>query len=229
MKYRYKGVIFDLDGTLVDTIEDIAASVNQALKSRGFPEHNADEYRSKVGWGVKRLALLSLPLEIQQNKEEADKLATEVSKDSSAFYAENPLHYSRSYPGITEVLSSLKSLKIKTAVLTNKPDPVAQKVITGLFPQGSFNYVRGEILGGIRKPDPECVWELLLELNLKPSDVIFMGDSEIDMECAVAAGCFPLGVDWGYRDKNTILAGGARRIIHKAEELIEFFPKGVFV
>ena len=229
MKYRYKGVIFDLDGTLVDTIEDIAVSVNQALKSRGYPLHNAEEYKSKVGWGVKRLALLSLPEGVQQNKEEADKLATELSGDSAAFYAENPLNFSKAYPGIVDVLSALKRLKIKTAVLTNKPDPVAQKVISGLFLPGSFEYVRGESIGGSRKPDPECVWELLLELNLKPSDVIFVGDSEIDMECANAAGCFPLGVDWGYRDKDTILAGGARSIIHKAEELMEFFPKGVLL
>jgi len=218
MKQKHSGVIFDLDGTLVDTLGDIAASMNRAMKLHGFPEHAAEEYRDKVGWGIKRLAFLALPTEAQQ-----EETAALVAADAALFYAETPLVYSRPYPGIPELVSVLKQKKIKSAVLTNKPDPVAQKVIAGLFPAGSFNCVLGEISGKPRKPDPACVWELLVDIDLSPSDAVFVGDSEIDMETALAAGCFPLGVSWGYRPRKTIDTAGARRIIERPEELLELF------
>jgi len=218
MKSKYKGVIFDLDGTLVDTLGDVAASMNRALKFHGFPELAVEQYRDKVGWGIKRLAFLALPEEVRR-----EETAALVSADASRFYAEIPLVHSRPYPGIPEFISFLKQKKIKTAVLTNKPDPVAQKVIAGLFTQGAFSCVQGEISGKPRKPDPACVWELLMELDLTPSDIIFIGDSEVDMETALAAGCFPVGVSWGYRPRETIAGAGARRIIEKPEQLQEFF------
>ena len=218
MKPRYKGVIFDLDGTLVDTLEDIAASMNKALKHRGFPELTAGEYREKVGWGIERLAFLSLPEEIRNNE-----IAAQVAREAAAFYAETPLNYSKPYPGILELISALKSKKVKTAVLTNKPDAAAQKVIAGLFPPEYFNYVKGEIFGDPRKPDPACVWELLMELELTPANIIFVGDSEIDMEIAIASGCFPMGVCWGYRSREIIVKAGARRIMETPEELLDFF------
>jgi len=218
MKQKHSGVIFDLDGTLVDTLGDIAASMNRAMKLHGFPEYRAEEYRDKVGWGIKRLAFLALP-EDARNEE----TAALVAADASLFYAEVPLVYSRPYPGILELVSILNQKKIRIAVLTNKPDPVAQKVIAGLFPPLSFNSVQGETNGKPRKPDPACVWELLVDIDRSPSDVVFAGDSEIDMETALAAGCFPLGVSWGYRPRKTIEAAGARRIIERPEELLELF------
>ena len=217
MKLKYKGVIFDLDGTLVDTIGDIAASMNRALAANGFPELPPPEYREKVGWGIERLAFLSLPAESRRN-ETAKKLALEAAN----FYAELPLAHSQPYPGIPELLSALKSRKIKTAVLTNKPDAAAQKVISGLFSNNSFDRVQGELPGSLRKPNPALVWELLIELDLIPTDVIFVGDSEIDMETAITSGCFPLGVDWGYRSREVISAAGAKAIISKPEELLAF-------
>ena len=218
MKYKYKCVIFDLDGTLVDTIEDIAAAMNHTLKARGFPELSAAEYRERVGWGIERLAFLSLP-EGERSKETAAVIAGEAA----SFYAEKPYKYSRPYPGIPELISALVSKRIKTAVLTNKPDPAAQKVIAGLFPPGSFDYVRGEIFGSPRKPDPSCVWDLLTELDLTPARVIIAGDSEVDMELALSSGCFPLGVAWGYRPREVIEKAGAKKIIERAEELLDFF------
>ena len=218
MKQKHKGVIFDLDGTLVDTLGDIAASMNQVLKLHGFPELPAGEYAEKVGWGIKRLAFLALP-EGARSEETAALLGTEAA----GCYAETPLAYSKPYPGIPELVSALVQKKIKTAVLTNKPDPVAQKVMAGLFPRGSFNVVQGEIFGKPRKPDPACVWELLVELDLTPADIILVGDSEIDMEIAIASGCFPLGVSWGYRSRELIEKAGARRIIDRPEELLDLF------
>jgi len=218
MKVKYKGIIFDLDGTLVDTIHDIAVSMNRALKHRGFPEHPPDAYKEKVGWGVRRLAFLSLPEDARD-----EETAALVAADSARFYAEAPLLHSRPYPGILELIGELGRKKLKMAVLTNKPDPVAQKVAAGIFPQGSFSNVRGEIAGKPRKPDPACVWEMVIEMDATPADIIFVGDSEIDMETAIASGCLPLGVSWGYRSRATIEQAGARRIIERPEELLEFF------
>jgi phosphoglycolate phosphatase len=212
---KFRGVIFDLDGTLVDTLEDIGASMNRALKARGFPEHKAEEYREKVGWGIAKLAYLSLP----EDKRD-EKTVEELAAEGARYYAEAPLGLSKPYPGISEVITELKGRKIKTAVLTNKPDPVAQLVIAGIFPSGSFNMVLGERKGLKRKPDPSSSWEILLGLGLTPRDTIFMGDSEIDMETALAADCHALAVSWGYRPRELLLKAGAQRIIDKPEELL---------
>ena len=218
MKSKYKGIIFDLDGTLIDTLEDLAASVNKALKLRGFPELPAEEYRGKVGWGFNQMALLALP-EDKRNKETADLVALDAVK----FYEETPLLYSRPYPGINELLSTLKQRKIRMSILTNKPNHAAQMVISGLFPKDLFERVNGHIVGNPRKPDPASVWELLVELDLTPASVIFVGDSEVDMETAVTSGCYALGVSWGYRSRDTIEKAGAKKIIDKPEELLGFF------
>ena len=220
MKIKYKGVIFDLDGTLIDTLEDIAVNMNNALKIHAFPELPIEQYRDKVGWGIKRLAFLALPEESRN-----EETAAMVAADASRFYAEQPLVYTRPYPGIIELLAALKQKKIKLAVLSNKPDAVAQKVIAGLFPPSLFNLVQGEVSGKPRKPDPACVWEMLVEMDLSPSDAIFIGDSEVDIETAVSSGCYPLGVTWGYRSRETILKAGARGIIEKPEELLDFFNR----
>jgi len=220
MSIKHRGIIFDLDGTLVDTLEDIAVSVNRALKLRGFPEHKAEEYREKIGWGMKRITVLALPEEVRQ-----EEIAATIADDASRFYLETPLFYSRPYPGMLELVAELGRKKIKTAVLTNKPDSIAQKIIAGIFPPGSFNVIQGEISGKPRKPDPACVWELLVELNLTPADIVFVGDSDIDMETALASGCFPLGVSWGFRSRQIIERAGARRIIERPEELLDFFQE----
>jgi phosphoglycolate phosphatase len=216
MKPKYSGVIFDMDGTIVDTLEDIAASMNRALKKLGFPELPVEDYLDKVGWGMERLAFLSLPEEKRQ-----EETSSRLAEQAILFYAEDPLAYTRPYPGIPELIGVLRQRKIKIAVLTNKPDPVAQKVAAGLFPSGSFNRVQGGAPGKALKPDPASVWELLVELDLTPSDTIFAGDSEVDIKTAVSSGCFPLGVAWGYRSRETITNAGARLIIEKPEEMLE--------
>jgi phosphoglycolate phosphatase len=192
--------------------------MNRALELRGFPKLPAEEYKKRVGWGLKRLAYLSLP-EDARTEEAVEVLAS----DALRHYAENPFVYSRPYPGVLDLLGILKKNNVKTIVLTNKPDLIAQKVCTGLFPTGSFDYVQGELQGKPRKPDPACVWEILVSLDLIPANTIFVGDSEIDMQTAVSAGCFPMGVSWGYRSREIIQEAGARRIIDTACELLELF------
>lgn len=211
-----KGIIFDLDGTLIDTLGDIAASMNKALEKRGLPVLQTEAYRDKVGWGISRLAALCLP----PGKE---GLAEEVAGDAVTFYGECPLFHTKPYPGITSLVYEIKQKNIPAAVLTNKPNSTTQLIVGALFPQGSFAYISGEITGKPRKPDPDCVKEALAKMHLKAADVIFLGDSEIDMETAVNSGCFPVGVEWGYRSQQTIKEAGAKQIIKSPEEVLAFF------
>jgi phosphoglycolate phosphatase len=216
---RFKCVIFDLDGTLVDTIEDIAASMNRALEVHGFPPAPLGEYPKIVGWGIKKLAYLALPAGVREG-EAGETTAAAVARDAARFYAEKPLVRSRPYPGISRILAELRGKNIKTAVLTNKPDPVARLVIEGLFSFDSFDAVYGERPGVPRKPDPASAWDILLELDRTPRETIFVGDSEIDMETAHAAECHALGVSWGFRPREVLERAGADRIIDRPEELL---------
>jgi phosphoglycolate phosphatase len=216
---KFKCIIFDLDGTLVDTIADIAASMNRALALHSFPPLIPSEYTKIVGWGIKRLAFLALPL-TEQRKEGAQELAEGIAHDATRFYAESPLGYSKPYPGIPELIAELNRKNIKIAVLTNKPDPVARLVVQGLFPLGSFNAVRGDTPGVSRKPDPGVVWDMLVEMDSTPRETVLVGDSEIDMETAHNANCHALGVSWGFRPRQVLEKAGAERIIDKPEELL---------
>jgi phosphoglycolate phosphatase len=139
---------------------------------------------------------------------------------AAEYYGEKPLVHSRPYPGIPDLIAGLRGIRIKTAVLTNKPDPVARQVIAGLFPPGSFDIVRGDSPGKPRKPDPGSAWDILMELDVTPRETVFAGDSEVDMETARAAECHALGVSWGYRPRPLLVQAGAQRIIDAPEDLL---------
>jgi phosphoglycolate phosphatase len=212
---RFKCVIFDLDGTLVNTLADIALAMNTALYERGFPALPEEAYAGIVGNGIGRLAYLALP---EENRDE--KLAGELAKRAAQLYAEKPVIRSKVYQGITELLFGLRNLRVRTAVLTNKPDPVAHIVIGRLFPAGTFEAVQGELPGVPRKPDPASTWELLMKLDVTPRETIFAGDSEVDLETARAAECPPLLVSWGFRSREALEKAGAPRIIDRPGELL---------
>ncbi|MDR3302978.1 MAG: HAD family hydrolase [Treponema sp.] len=213
---KFKCVIFDLDGTLVDTIADIAASMNRALTVRGFPAVAPEAYRDMVGWGIRRLAALALPSAAREDGRLVDKVAA----DAAVFYAEKPLVHSKPYPGLSELIGQLRQKKIKTAVLTNKPDSVARLVVDGLFASSFFDIIQGDVPGAPRKPDPASTWEIILELGSTPRETIFVGDSEIDMETALASGCHAVAVSWGFRSREVLAKAGAERIIDLPEELL---------
>jgi phosphoglycolate phosphatase len=212
---KYLGVIFDLDGTLADTLGDIALSMNSALLFCGFPTLPEADYASLVGRGIRRLAEDCLPPEAR-NPETVEIL----SRKAAELYAEKPLATTKPYPGIVELLYGLRTLKIKTAVLSNKPDLLTKSIIDGLFAPSFFDIVQGEIPGVPRKPDPASTWEILFSLGVTPRQTIFAGDSEIDMETARASECSALGVSWGYRGREALQKAGASRIIDFPEELL---------
>jgi phosphoglycolate phosphatase len=207
---KYRCVIFDCDGTLVDTLEDIAGAMNQSLAIHGFRTIPLEKYRDMVGWGVFRLAELALPQEARK-----EQTIRTVGNRARQLMEDQPFEESlaKPYPGIRELLAELQARKVATAVLSNKPDSVLRRLMANLFPQHTFSSVCGLRPGAPPKPDPSSVWELLADIGLNPHEAILMGDSEIDMETARNAGCYPLGVSWGFRSRATLEASGAARII----------------
>ena len=221
---KYKCIIFDCDGTLLDTLGDISDAMNHALLKNGFPVITPEKYRDMVGWGIYRLAYLALPEDTRTEEN------IKILGDCAAKYMEEmPEEQSRTkpYPGMRELVMELAGLKashskkIVTAVLSNKPDTALQNIINRLFAPAAFDYIYGLRPGMAAKPDPSMVWELLTEMGRLPQDTIFMGDSEIDMETARNAGCYPLGVSWGFRSRSVLETAGAARIIDKPDELLE--------
>ena len=244
---KYKCIIFDCDGTLLDTLGDISCAMNKALSLRGFPVIPQEKYRGMVGWGIYKLAELALPQEARcesniktlgdcaaQFMEEAQQKQQTNENRPAALYSEDTCAGTKPYPGINETLVKLSNLKLprnkklSLAVLSNKPDFVLNQVIKYYFPEINFDAVYGmrtakAVCGDMSpKPDPAIVWELLTELDCLPQDTIFAGDSEIDIETARNAGCFPLGVSWGFRSRAVLEKAGAARIIDKPCELFKF-------
>jgi phosphoglycolate phosphatase len=187
-----------------------------------FPPVQVDKCRDMVGWGTNRLAELALP---QDARTEDNIKLVEVC--TTKFMGEQSEKQSLTvpYPGIPELLAELsdfqqsRSKKLALAVLSNKPDSVLRSIMCKYFPEITFDAVCGLREGMAAKPDPSMVWELMTKIDRLPQDTIFVGDSEIDIETARNAGCYPLGVSWGFRSRATLEAAGAARIIDKPEEL----------
>ncbi|MCL2244004.1 MAG: HAD family hydrolase [Treponema sp.] len=225
---KYKCVIFDCDGTLLDTLGDIAFSMNRSLAVYGYPVIETEKYRDMAGWGIYRLASLALPenARTETNINTVGSFAARFMEELASGQQEEK-SMTKPYPGIRELVTELSNLKtphskkIVTAVLSNKPDSALRCIINGHFPPAAFDAVLGLRPGMTAKPDPSMVWELLAEMGRLPQDTIFMGDSEIDMETARNSGCFPLGVSWGFRSRATLEKAGAARIIDRPDELWE--------
>ena len=221
---KYRCIIFDCDGTLLDTLGDIAAAMNRALEIHGFATVPQENYRDMVGWGIYRLAELALPQDARNetNIQLLGDCATKLMGEQSEGVFTKP------YPGIPELLTELSVLKranpkkLILAVLSNKADSVLCQVINRFFASVGFDAVCGLRPGIPGKPDPSMVWDFLTEAGCLPQDTIFVGDSEIDIETARNAGCYPLGVSWGFRSRAVLETAGAARIIDKPEELLAF-------
>ena len=214
---QYKAVIFDLDGTLVNSLDDIADSVNAMLEGYGFPTHEIEKYRHFVGNGSQKLMERTLP---------EDKAASaEFVKDALAKYKEiydvHLLEKTRPYTGINELLSALKKYRIPVAICTNKHMEAATKIVNILFEKDLFQEVLGDRPGHPKKPDPATPLEIAKNLGVQPEEVAYLGDSSVDMQTAVRAGFLPVGVLWGFRDKEELIANGAKVLLEKPQELLE--------
>jgi phosphoglycolate phosphatase len=211
---KYRCVIFDCDGTIIDTLEDIAAAMNTALSAHGFPTVPLEKYRDMVGWGTLYLAELALP-----EGERSEHNIQTVGNHAVQLMEGQENYISRPYPGIPQLLAELKAKKFAVGVISNKPDAALRRMTDSLFPPPAFDAVCGLGPDMKAKPDPSAVWELLTELDRVPGETVLMGDSEIDMETARNAGCYPLGVSWGFRSRSALETAGAARIIDTPREI----------
>ena len=212
----FQAVLFDLDGTLLDTLDDLTSSMNRALSAAGFPVHPREAYKIFVGDGMETLVTRALP-DPARNKETVEKLFLAMRSDYSAHWADQ----TRAYDGVSEMLGALEKRGLKLAVLSNKPDDFTQDVISRFFPDVPFIEVRGQKKGGPKKPDPFGALEIARSLNLKPLDFLYLGDTSTDMRTAVAAGMFPVGALWGFRSKAELLESGAKTVIEHPMELLK--------
>ena len=215
---KYELVIFDLDGTLVDSLEDIGDAMNRVLAANGYPTHTYDSYRFFVGNGIKRLVLQSLP-EVARSEKNVDKCFAEMIAD----YKQNYINKTCLYDGIPLLLDTLIEKGVKLAILSNKADSITQKVYEELLSNWSFKVVMGANDRFPRKPDPSSALHIAETLGVLPEAVCYLGDSNVDMETARAAGFTAVGAVWGFRSKSELVKAGAMFTINKPAELLLLF------
>ncbi|MCX7995653.1 MAG: HAD family hydrolase [candidate division WOR-3 bacterium] len=212
----FKAVIFDLDGTLLDTIQDIADSMNAVLTSLGFPIYKIDDYYYLVGEGIDALCRKVIPEDFN-----TPELITRCVEMMKVEYHKNWFKNTKPYPGISELLIELQKRKIKMAVHSNKLDEFTKLFIQKFFPQINFSAVVGASVEIPKKPAPDGALYIAHIFNIPPEQIVYLGDSNIDIRTAVAAGMYPVGALWGFRSANELLQAGAKYLIRKPEELLE--------
>lgn len=215
MKKQIKAILFDLDGTLLNTIDDLANAVNYTLTNLNYPTFAVDEYKYKVGNGMRKLIERSLP-ENHKTDEEIDKALSVFMP----YYAEHKMDKTAPYNDIIELLQELKSRGIKTAVVTNKAHSAAKPLIDEVFP-GLFDEVTGQKDGVPTKPDPTAVFNTANALDVTADECLFVGDSGVDMQTAKNAGIFAVGVLWGFRKADELNQNGADALISIPMQLLE--------
>ncbi len=199
--------VFDLDGTLVDSLQDLADSVNYALEKNGFPGRETDEFRYLVGDGV--AILLKRALGETYSEESAEKLLDAFNFYYTIHYAD----FSCPYNGCTELLHHLPEKNIQLAVLSNKPDSFTKIIVQKMFPEILFARVQGKSDQFPRKPDPASLLHMLKELRVGPQEVLYIGDTNVDVATAHNAGVKIAGVSWGFRGKAELMEAGADYIV----------------
>ena len=213
---EFKAVIFDLDGTLLNSLEDIACSVNKILATHDLPTHKPDDYKIFVGSGISELMTRALPEE-ERNPDTIDDYVKKFREE----YARNWNAKTKPYAGIAAMLDELVSRKIKIAVLSNKLHAFTKQCVDKLLPRWKFNIVMGLQNDIPPKPDPASALQIAKQLNIDPPHILYVGDSDIDMKTAVAACMHPVGVLWGFRTKEELQKNGAKTLIEKPQELLE--------
>ncbi len=212
-------IVFDLDGTLLDSLGDLADSVNFALEKAGYPTHEEQAYRYFVGSGAKKLIERALPKGLEK-RADYPVLFKQVYDLYDGRYRETCLDRTRPYPGILEMLVSLQKAGFRLMVLSNKPDTFVQWIVSHFF-GGIFDFVAGQREGVERKPSPNGLYLLMEQLRLKRREVLFVGDSDIDVQTAKNAGVRCLGVSWGFRGREELTQAGADLLADNAAEAAE--------
>ena len=213
-------VIFDLDGTLLNTIEDLGEAANYALEKTGYPTHSIASYPYFVGNGVSKLLQRVLPEDAR-----TEENVNELRKYFMEYYEVHNTDNTKPYPGIIELLEQLQDDGIKLAVASNKYDSAVKKLITHYFPQIKWAAIEGQKEGVPVKPDPSIVFEILSKCPTKKSDVLYIGDSGVDMETARRACVTSCGVTWGFRPISELMAYHAENIANQPNEIYTLVQK----
>lgn len=211
-----RAIVFDLDGTLLDTIDDIADSANYALEQLGYPTYDRERYKYFVGNGADVLIGRIMPEEARR----LDKF--QVLKNLYMDrYNSHSMDRTRPYDGIVETLEKIKSLGVEICVLSNKPDSQVKIIIEKFFGEDFFAIAAGGRENFPLKPDPALTLHILDSIGIEPADALFVGDTEVDIRTAKNVGCGPVSVTWGFRTRDELERNGAEVIIDRPEELLE--------
>ncbi len=213
-----KACIFDLDGTLTNTLESMTYSVNLTLEEMGLSKITKDQCRLFVGNGARVLMEKSL-------KAAGDTDASRIEEGMEIYgriFDRNCTYHVTPYEGIPEMLKALKDKGIHLAVLSNKPDRQTVKVVKAIFGEELFDYAQGQKEGIRRKPEPDGVWYLMEQMHVSKEECLYIGDSEVDAATGRNAGLKTIGVLWGFRDGKTLETAGADDLIDRPDELLQF-------
>lgn len=213
---NYDVCIFDLDGTLVNSLADLANCTNEALYLHDLPTHSYKAYKQFVGNGIKNLIIKAMG-----DKYENAELFTSVSKAFNMLYNEKCMEETLPYPGVTELVDNLKDQGVKVCVLSNKADDFAKRIVSGLFAENTFDICIGKKPDCPAKPDPSAVFEILDELNCPKSRCLYIGDSNVDMQTAQNAGVDSCGVEWGFRSLEELNDAGAMTTVKHAKDIFQ--------
>lgn len=211
---KYKLIIFDMDGTILNTLEDLKNCLNYSLEKNGYPERTLEEVRQFVGNGIYKLIERATPDEIQ--KEETDK----IFADFSEYYKEHCIDLTRPYDGIIDLIKELRHRGYMTAVVSNKLDFAVKDLVDKFF-DGLFDISVGEREGILKKPAPDSVYLVLNELEVDKSNAIYIGDSEVDVATAMNAGIDSIIVEWGFRDREFLESEGAKVFAQKPADVLD--------
>ncbi len=212
-----RAILWDLDGTLLDTLQDLARCMNRVLQRWRFPAHEVDAYRRFVGDGMENLVRRALPAEVSADPAVLRPCTAAMREEYAARWHEA----THPYEGIPELLESLRGRGIQMAVLSNKPHDFTCRMVDLFFPSGTFEIVLGERPGIPRKPHPGSAFEIAEKLRIPPDEFLYLGDTDTDMQTAQAAGMFAVGVLWGFRGAEELLASGAQVLIRKPSDLLQ--------
>lgn len=212
---QFDAAIFDLDGTLADTLEDLADATNRLLIAEALPSHDHAWYRLAIGNGVRQLITSAVPAE-KRSEETISDHASRMMAD----YSEHCLVKTRLYDGIAEALSALRASGVRLAVNSNKPDGPTRRIVEALIAPGTFEAVMGARPGVPLKPDPATALQISGRMGIAPGRMIYIGDSRVDMLTATAAGMIAVGVSWGFRTRAELIENGAAVVVDRPHELL---------
>ncbi len=212
-----KAILFDLDGTLTNTLDDIADAMNRSLRLHGLPEWPVDAYCYLVGDGAKKLA--------ERAVRERQDLALSVQKEYQAYYETHTRVKTQPYAGVPEMLRELQNLGMKLAVFSNKPDADTKNVVAHFFPETPWTAVRGQVEDIPVKPDPAGALAAARAMEVEPAEVLYLGDTSTDMKCAVNAGMLPVGALWGFRTAQELEDSGAQYLVGTPLDVIQILRR----